>query len=469
MVDGFDILSSELELLQYMYPELKIYEYEEPVLKNTTINGIFNFSITTEKEVLIVNTKSNNQKIKINKFPNNIFEFKLFPLEYPVFEKCLEFEIKSNWMVEEQKLKISKSLTKQFQSFMDNDDGPLLTLIFDHLLNTNILFPSYEYVVSTDKQFNLFVEISQTVEKSDFENKNFDCSICLENKKGEEMIELPCNQQHFLCQRCLKDYYATLIKEGRIAMIRCPECKYDFANNNINNNLDDDISDFSKYGSYSRLIKQLFTPIIPFEFFHKILDQELVSRYKKLFKEQAFNRLSKEYPYTCIHCPRCNEWCLKEEQLDDQLVRCNNCDFYFCFECLHSWHGSTNACLKKIAPIKEAILEEYLDPFTSPMRKYELELKFGKKLLQMESSGYQAEKLLDLEIEKQDSDMKRCPKCSTPIQKIDGCNKMKCAVCAKLFCFLCGDLLDTDDPYSHYREPKSECYSRLFEGMPGTE
>ena len=151
------------------------------------------------------------------------------------------------------------------------------------------------------------------------------------------------------------------------------------------------------------------------------------------------------------------------------MVQCQKCHFVFCFDCLHAWHGYNNKCGKKVT-ISRCIIEEYInDTDTSIERKRELEVKYGRRVLELEANDYIADEMLNLAIEEEGSNLQRCPKCRVVVERSEGCNKMKCGVCGTLFCFICGDLLYPDDPYEHFRERFSGCYGRLFEGMPGAE
>eukprot|EP01061_Rhynchopus_euleeides_P029636 TRINITY_DN487_c1_g2_i1.p1 TRINITY_DN487_c1_g2~~TRINITY_DN487_c1_g2_i1.p1 ORF type:complete len:2320 (+),score=491.29 TRINITY_DN487_c1_g2_i1:121-7080(+) len=61
--------------------------------------------------------------------------------------------------------------------------------------------------------------------------------------------------------------------------------------------------------------------------------------------------------------------------------------------------------------------------------------------------------------------MKRCPKCRTPIEKNDGCNMMTCT-CGCKFCWLCPNPVNlTKVGYEHFRDASSPCYKKLFSGL----
>ena len=114
------------------------------------------------------------------------------------------------------------------------------------------------------------------------------------------------------------------------------------------------------------------------------------------------------------------------------------------------------------------VIEEYVELMdTVSERKRALEAKYGKKIIEHEAKDFLAERMLDLAVEEEGSDLQRCPKCRTVVQRSEGCNKMKCAICDTMFCYLCAVDLYPEDPYAHFKNPKSGCYARLFEGMPG--
>lgn len=48
------------------------------------------------------------------------------------------------------------------------------------------------------------------------------------------------------------------------------------------------------------------------------------------------------------------------------------------------------------------------------------------------------------------------------IEKIDGCNKMKCIHCNAYFCWLCESHIITKNAYDHFLTDNN-CYRHLFE------
>ncbi|QLG73094.1 hypothetical protein HG535_0E01780 [Zygotorulaspora mrakii] len=447
-------LKEDLSILMDMYPELlldtALQEIEES--SSTPMMGSLPFKMSLSVDLLV---EYEDQCLPFSQMIDDMISFSVKPSEYP---QNINFSIESEWMSEEHISVLCEAIHSEFDRFVDPQSElydaftPLLMLIFGFLTedSAEILFNDGKLKCHSKKIYNKFVRLYDDVECKKFERSNFNCAICMETKKGTKMVKLPC--LHYLCSDCTKSYFASMIEGGNIDRVRCPECKYQEL-------------DFSTYQDYSKLKKDLFTPAIPFEFFNDILSAELCKRYKDSFHAQKAVRLSKYCMLASIACPRCDYWCIKDD-LNETLIQCPNCKFAFCFNCLHSWHGYNNKCGKKLK-IADDIIEEYMDALTTDQRKKSLETKYGRKILEHGCGEYIAEKMLDMAIAEEGSDLQRCPQCRLVVQRSEGCNKMKCAVCETLFCYICGSLLNPEDPYEHFREPFSSCYGRLFEGMPG--
>lgn len=438
--------AQDLELAQCMYPELEIYHREDNV-----VNGKLEICMVPTTTIRV---ELNTSYFEMYEFPGTELDFTVRTDLYPSYSDSIKWSLKSTWMNPDDVLKIRNMVEEEFKETKTERDFPLLSMIIDFLSHSILDSLAVKGTYFCDEiQWDNLRSLKEYSKIKEFRNKNFDCSICLESKKGSQGSILPCNN-HYLCNDCLKQYYGTMIKEGRIENMRCPECEFK-------------IFDSGKYGSYHDMKKALFTPVLPFTFFKDRLSEQEVNRYKTLFFEQAFVKLLNFSPYSCVICPRCDRWCAKDS-LDENMIHCETCDMYFCFHCLHSWHGKHNPCGKK-APIDEELIEKYVNEETSAEQKRELEIKFGKKTMQLEADAYLAQKMLEMALQDERSNMKKCPGCRTIIEKSEGCNKMTCSICSMMFCFLCGDILDSEAPYSHFNKPFSPCLGRLFEGMPGLE
>lgn len=455
----------DLGLLKDMYPELDMKLERE---NNSTefprlISGELPFKISLLNDVSI---KFGEQDLLLSNLSNECLEFMIYYRQYPDIRRCVIMDVKSLWMsMDEKEMLIDRVLelveeTVDTKAEFEDSFTSILILIFGFFIDdtAELLFPGNVKKCMTQKQYEIFKEISEKAIIEKVSRSNYHCCICMEMEKGVRMIKLPCQNKdadHFLCRKCAKSYFTAMIEEGRISNVRCPECEYTELK-------------LDSFKSYAKMIKVLFTPSIPASFLKELIDTELCERYERLFHNQAATKLSKHCPYACVTCRRCDQWCIKED-LDDAMVQCQKCHFVFCFDCLHAWHGYNNKCGKKVT-ISRCIIEEYInDTDTSIKRKRELEVKYGRRVLELEVNDYLADEMLNLAIQEEGSNLQRCPKCRVVVERSEGCNKMKCGVCGTLFCFICGDLLYPDDPYEHFRETFSDCYGRLFEGMPGAE
>ncbi|QLL32424.1 hypothetical protein HG536_0C05930 [Torulaspora globosa] len=455
-------LRDDLKILQEMYPEMVIDVDPDDIAAETSIivRGSLPFKISLPNDVII---RFNEQSLTLSELTSDLLTFSVKSHEYPDLSRSLDLEFDSEWMTQADKENIKLAVQREFCSLTDCNSElydpftPLLMLLFGFLTGDVAaeLFKENQRVCHDKKEFDSFAAIDNAIESEKLARSNFECPICMETKKGSRMTRLPCG--HRICELCVKSYYTSLIEEGSTNQIRCPNCEYREL-------------DLNKFQSYNEMKKVTFTPAIPFSFFRGILSPEVCLRYEKLFYSQAAARLSQHCANACVTCRRCDTWCVKDD-LNDSMMICTKCEHTFCFDCLHSWHGYINHCGKKVV-ISRDIVEEYLEldkESADNERRKILEAKFGKKNLELEANDYLADQMIDHAIAEKGSNLQRCPKCRTVVQRSEGCNKMKCAVCEIMFCFLCGVELYPDDPYEHFRVPYSTCYARLFEGMAGVD
>ncbi|KAL6943129.1 hypothetical protein ACO0RG_002115 [Hanseniaspora osmophila] len=443
-----ELLDSELEMLLYMYPELQIEQQGDILL------GKLQFSIELSKAIRV--TFENNKDIELDTFPNNFFWFQINKTVYPHFQKCLEYNLKNDWMSTEDIFKIRNNVEAVFTEMEDDSgetdpDTPLLTILLDHIRNLDSVFEDI-YSCKSLAQYETFQKLAKQNKQNIFNSMKYTCSICLEIFRGQNMITLPCNE-HNLCKLCFESYYTTMIDQGEMNSMRCPECP--FKNTKI-----------GPLTAYDTVVATLFTPALPFEFFEEKLNPSMCKKYQETFQEQAFLKLEQQINCSCIRCPRCEKWCLRKD-MDDKMVHCEDCSMNFCFFCQHSWHGRFNPCKDTLNKIPVEYLEEYIDDQTTLNRRLQFEKRFGKNTLKKAADSLIADKLLDEAIENDPFSLGRCPKCRAAIERSEGCNKMKCPMCGITFCFLCGEDLDPSAPYRHFSEIGSDCYQKLFLGMPG--
>ncbi|CCH59460.1 hypothetical protein TBLA_0B06360 [Henningerozyma blattae CBS 6284] len=458
-------LRDDLTILKDMYPEMEVNEFPEESPLTSTISGCVPVRINLATDVTI--NFQDKKSINLSRLTSDLISFKINPLKYPQLEAGIQLNIESQWMTEDDKSLLLKSIVDEFNEITNPNNEELFDEFFPTLMlvlsfisedSSTILFPQNRRVCKDEEEFKIFDNIRISLEDYDMKHSNYNCSICMDTKKGDKMVKIPCqNESHYLCRPCSESYFTNMINNGDVLNIRCPDCKFEEIN-------------LDNFRNYKDMIKQLFTPLIDVKFLRTILNEDLCKKFEELYHSQAATKLSKHCFNSCVICKRCERWCVKED-LDDSMIHCNYCDFTFCFDCLHSWHGYHNKCGKKFT-IPREVVEEYTDlkdDLDNIEKKLELEVKYGKKILEIEVNEYLADKLLDLAIEEEGSNLQRCPTCRLVVQRSEGCNKMKCSMCDSMFCFICGYLLYKDDPYAHFREPRSECYGRLFEGMEGVD
>ncbi|CAB4257019.1 RBR-type E3 ubiquitin transferase [Maudiozyma barnettii] len=455
-------IKEDFQILESMFPEVSISPAIELITEDTRcISGYFRFDMFPSGDDLTVSYKE--KSIKLTKLPGNVLGFKIDVSKYPSFKNSIILKLNSKYIPEEKIILHFKELDDEFNEMTDplsdnyEPDTPVMMLLFNQLMYDSIdmIFPNRKISCLSESDFILYNGILNDINQDLYNKSNHDCCICIETKKGKDMIELPCGKGHRLCSSCIVSYYSKLIEEGQISYVRCPECDYHEV-------------DLHDYTDYKIMVKDIFTPAIPFPFFKGILLDNLCKRYENLFHSQTAVKLSKHSPYSCITCRKCDTWCVKTD-LDEPMIRCHKCGSTFCFDCLHSWHGYNNSCGSK-ATLPNDVLEEYIDVMNTDCdRKKKLISAYGLKILEKGTSDYLAEKMLDIAIAAEGSDLQRCPKCRVVVQRSEGCNRMRCGICSTVFCYLCGNSLFSDDSYEHFKEKYSPCYGRLFEGMPGTE
>ena len=253
----------EFEILKCMYPELEVIEDNE---QNLEAQLEFTVAPANSIKVLWRPTeviKSRIEEFDMPNFPGNVMWIKCHKASYPGGEKCVDYKLYSEWMTldDRNRLRIAVDAELSNSNLNDHPDSfdeefPLLTMLFDCVINSSpfTLFDDTVYRCNTRGQFDLLKKLNHKSLRKEFEAQRLDCSICLGTKKGTEMVKLPCNE-HLLCKACLHSYYSTMIREGTISNVKCPECPFV------------DI-EMSKIASYKQLKESLMTPSIPVSYTH---------------------------------------------------------------------------------------------------------------------------------------------------------------------------------------------------------
>ena len=217
-----------------------------------------------------------------------------------------------------------------------------------------------------------------------------ECKICYEIKEKTQFLQLFCEHNDF-CQECLLKDFQMKILANQCDLI-CPMngCK----------------KEINFY-----ILKNMLTPDL-FEKYENLLLN------KSLYHEQS-------RPERLVTCPGIN--CQKNLFMiwkDASYFTCNQCKKIFCSNelCYGDWEKHKNiSCLE-----------------------------FKKKIRQKKDDENE-------ELFKKTKDEKKwinCPKCKINIEKISGCNYIRCEsnICQKktCFCYLCSEILNENDVKSHY-------------------
>ncbi|BHF59445.1 E3 ubiquitin-protein ligase rnf14 [Sparganum proliferum] len=174
----------------------------------------------------------------------------------------------------------------------------------------------------------------------------------------------------------------------------------------------------------------------------RILSKKMYERYENFLLARALGGMQ-----DVAVCPRPK--CGASVLLDSPtLGRCPECKFVFCANCRHSYHGSS-PCLSLHLSVDEIL--EIFQGEDCPERK-SLIMRYGLEKLQRF-----ADERASLDFLK--GHAQKCPGCSAPVQKRDGCNKMQCTVCNALFCWLCLARLEGVG-YNHFS--RGRCAEKLF-------
>lgn len=257
------------------------------------------------------------------------------------------------------------------------------------------------------------LDFNDEMRKKMFKLKTFECKVCFLERAGSQCIEFwPCN--HVYCKECMTGYFEVQINSGNFKFLRCPEDKCESEANP----------------------KQV----------EELVPEDLYKRWDEMLLSSTLSSLGDIQP-----CPR--RHCQYPVTIEDIQGSCPSCKFVFCSLCRFCWHGIMPCKLKDSEAAK--VLETYING--GPEKKKQMEDIYGRKYLMKLKDEFLSMKFLE-------ANSQKCPKCSTQIEKMDGCNKMTCQQCKCYFCWLCNGKLDKANPYSHFNSPRSNCFNKLFEG-----
>ncbi|KAL5255840.1 hypothetical protein ACHWQZ_G011168 [Mnemiopsis leidyi] len=355
-----------------------------------------------------------------NKFTYNVkylppivlkFEYQLgYPSStYPKFSlSCL-------WLPDDMLQRVRQQLIDDWEGSRDvilfSWTSFLVNDIWDFLLLPNkLICPEF---ISSDMISDLCV-FDYEKRLSVFKQSPHKCNVCFEEYKGSLCMQfLPCD--HVFCKVCMKSYFEVMIASGDVNQLLCPNDKCDSV-------------------ALPTQVKEL-------------VETDLYERYEKFLLQRTLDQMS-----DVVRCPRkfCQNSVLKD--VDSNMAQCNSCNFIFCVLCDKTWHGEHTPC--EIRSSKYLEMYEKWKNSSEPEREALYKMYGRANVLRIVADIDSAEWLK--------INCKLCPHCSTPLQLGTGCNKIRCSVCGKFMCWLCGQKINHNDPYSHFR-PGGPCENRLFE------
>lgn len=456
-----DIRKEELETLSAIYNEnftFKIPDY----------TAEFTIDIHTDSglEVCLLNPQGHIiRTTQVNNLPPVVLKCVL-PPGYPYEEPPIA-RIHALSLSEEEVSQLESSLLEQWSG-----DQVLFTMT-DYLQQKAETPQKWfgKQILCSDIEFEQIVEFDQSQKQRQFDQSIFTCGICQEEFRGEKCTRFQ-GCKHIFCSECLREFFNSLISCGDVGKVHCPdfECGKQYLASREDVLRSDHIE--SERFDFQEFKELLMTPPIALDTLQKVLqDTATFDRYFQLFTDHQNAVIAKLFPSRLVSCPRkkCPAMIFRDN-LASRLVVCRGCGYAFCNICRLSYHSDAIDCSKKMAaqqyhgiPIES--LEGWLNLDKDSRERDIIRFRHGTDLLNRASNEYKMDKLFQEMIEDSTQKLSKCPTCDLIVQKLEGCNKMKCWSCACFFCNLCGSLLDWSLPYDHFTLPDSPCYGRLLDGI----
>ena len=333
------------------------------------------------------------------------YESKILIYGAPIYRKRL-YEILSNYFSELQKEKIIYTLKGK-------EDNLLLKTICRKanqkqiVILTNKNDQGINQLEFRKKYFDIISKLLFKQKKGKKLNKikSTRCEICLEkfdNENNNNYFKLKlCG--HKFCIECLKMQICSSLQlaSPNSIPIKCVKCNTIISN------------------------KDIFEIIIPNTQEYEFLINKLITIF--MIKNSSDN-LGKKYYW----CPNKKENCnyiysSQMKEIGQTNMTCPNCECKICLLC-----------------------NDILDPDIP--HNPDCQSKLYSKLNDKDRNWML-------------TNTKDCPICHTAYEKNKGCNHMTCNICRPPthFCYICGHILNNDNPLSHFSDKESKCYNKLWD------
>ena len=269
---------------------------------------------------------------------------------------------------------------------------------------TKIEFRKKYYDIISDI---LFTEKNPKIKNKKSNNK-YRCEICLEkfdNQYNNNYFKLKlCG--HKFCVECLKMYICESVNlnAANTIPIKCPKCYTIITNNDI------------------------FEIIVPNTQEYDFVINKLITLF--MLKNNSEMNYNSDIKY--FYCPNksynCNYiYSSQMKDIGETTMTCPNCSCRICLLC--------NNILDPNIPHDSNCQEKLYSKIDEKDRKWLL------------------------------TNSKDCPMCHTIYEKDHGCNHMTCTRCNPIthFCYLCGNILNDENPLKHFSNKESKCYNKLWD------
>ncbi|OBA22737.1 hypothetical protein METBIDRAFT_9103 [Metschnikowia bicuspidata var. bicuspidata NRRL YB-4993] len=471
-MDGFDARSEELETIEAIYLDLA-------VIDAVAFSGKVSIPIDLENPVpVILSSETHVEDSCVTSLPPLQFSFQL-PELYP-YKEPPEIRISSSAFPPET----LGGFCSEMLGIWRNTKDQVLFAMVDFLQqkaleHSKTLVGNYISCKGSRDYYDEILAYDREKSQLAFNASTFTCEICQRGLKGEKCVQFPgCG--HVFCRACVRSFFESLIEAGEVEKVHCPEfecgrlallerekqLRLDFA---TQPNFD-----------FENFKRKIMDPPIEAHVLQRILGQTaagkaLFEKYTTIHAAHQHALIAKLFPMRLVACPRSHcPAMIFRENTQDRLVVCRKCEYAFCNTCRKSFHSSSIDCSRKkderlYHGIAIEDIEVWIADGKSSPAGNELRCKYGHELLKKVADEYTMDKLFNEMLQTELHDFSTCPTCDIVVQRLEGCNKMRCSHCYTFFCHLCSAYLDQDHPYDHFKDKSSSCYNRLFQGMPGTE
>lgn len=464
-----DIRREELESLEAIYQD-------DITIDLSQYSGKLEIPLQVEKgiDIHLVQDTLIKRTSKVHYIPPIEFTFSL-PQKYP-YEEPPTIDVSSLTTPVSDISDLKVQLLSQWE---DSRDQILFSMIDKLQEKAESLYKlDGQNIECGDVEYEQIIEYNQAQKQREFDMSTFTCEICQDHIKGNKCVQFD-SCMHIFCIECVENFFIFLIEDGEVEKIHCPDyqCGKTFLEVREKylrlHNIMSEKFDFEEFKN------KLMTPPITLSLLQRILGDgmgaNLFNKYLTLFNNHQNALIAKLFPERLVSCPR--EMCpamIFRESMTSRLVICRTCDYAFCNTCRKSYHSDSIDCSRKAAsgqyggvPIE--VIEQWVLSEKKSRERDLLRYKYGFDLLTKVANEYTMDKLFSEMLLDASQGFSKCPTCELIIQRLEGCNKMKCSSCATYFCNICGLFLDYDHPYDHFNTAGGSCYGKLFHGMPGAE